>query len=65
VPPYAIVGGNPAKLLKHRFEAAVVEKMLKLDYGRVSDQAILASRDILYQPITLENADAIIAALMR
>jgi acetyltransferase-like isoleucine patch superfamily enzyme/glycosyltransferase involved in cell wall biosynthesis len=65
VPPYAIVGGNPARLLKYRFEPAVVEKMMKLDYSRVSDQAILASRDILYQPITLDNADAIIAALMR
>ncbi|MTV39991.1 glycosyltransferase [Duganella radicis] len=65
VPPYAIVGGNPARLLKYRFEPAVVEKMLKLDYSRVSDEAIMASRDILYQPITPENADAIVAALMR
>lgn len=65
VPPYAIVGGNPARLLKYRFEPAVVDKLLKLDYSRVGDDAILASRDILCQPITLDNADAIIVALMR
>lgn len=64
VPPYAIVGGNPARVLKYRFAPDVIEKMLKLDYGRVSDQAILANRDLLTQPITAENADAIIAALM-
>jgi acetyltransferase-like isoleucine patch superfamily enzyme len=64
VPPYAIVGGNPARLLKYRFEPAVIGKMLTLDYARVSDQAILASRDILSAPITAENVDAVIAALM-
>jgi acetyltransferase-like isoleucine patch superfamily enzyme/glycosyltransferase involved in cell wall biosynthesis len=65
VPPYAIVGGNPAKVLKYRFEPAVIEKMLKLDYSRVSDQAILASRELLGVPITADNADAVVAALMR
>jgi acetyltransferase-like isoleucine patch superfamily enzyme len=64
VPPYAIVGGNPARVLKYRFEPAVIEQMLELDYARVSDQAILANRDILYAPITADNAGAIVAALM-
>ncbi|MFA9215711.1 MAG: glycosyltransferase [Sphingomonadaceae bacterium] len=65
VPPYAIVGGNPARLLKYRFAPDVIDKMQRLDYSRVSDQAILASRELLYQPITADNADAIIDALMR
>lgn len=65
VPPYAIVGGNPAKVLKYRFEPAVIEKMVQLDYSRVSDAAILRSRELLSTPITAENVDAIIAALMQ
>ncbi len=28
VPPYGIVGGNPAKLIRHRFDAAIVERLL-------------------------------------
>ncbi|MGL4243377.1 MAG: CatB-related O-acetyltransferase, partial [Beijerinckiaceae bacterium] len=28
VPPYAIVGGNPAKIIRRRFEPAVVERLL-------------------------------------
>lgn len=64
VPPYAIVGGNPARVLKYRFAPEVIEKMLGLDYSRVSDQAILANRDALSEPITADNADAIIARLM-
>lgn len=36
VPPYAIVGGNPAKILKYRFDEKTIETLLKLqwwDYG--------------------------------
>ncbi|MBR3481583.1 MAG: CatB-related O-acetyltransferase [Neisseriaceae bacterium] len=28
VPPYAIVGGNPAKIIKYRFEEKIIEKLL-------------------------------------
>lgn len=30
VPPYAIVGGNPARIIKYRFEPAIVESLLKI-----------------------------------
>jgi virginiamycin A acetyltransferase len=30
VPPYAIVGGNPAQLIRYRFEPAVIELLLQL-----------------------------------
>lgn len=29
VPPYAIVGGNPAKIIKYRFEDKIIEKLLE------------------------------------
>ncbi|MBR7001159.1 MAG: CatB-related O-acetyltransferase [Neisseriaceae bacterium] len=29
VPPYAIVGGNPAKIIKYRFEEKIIEKLLE------------------------------------
>ncbi|MFK8055245.1 MAG: CatB-related O-acetyltransferase [Saprospiraceae bacterium] len=32
IPPYAIVGGNPAKVIKMRFEESDVEKLLKLGW---------------------------------
>ncbi|WP_279387272.1 CatB-related O-acetyltransferase [Aestuariirhabdus litorea] len=28
VPPYAIVGGNPAKILRYRFEPEIIERLL-------------------------------------
>lgn len=31
VPPYAIVAGNPAKVIKYRFPQEVIDKLLKFD----------------------------------
>lgn len=40
VPPYSIVGGVPAKVLKYRFEPEIVEELLKIDYSRLTDEMI-------------------------
>jgi acetyltransferase-like isoleucine patch superfamily enzyme len=32
VPPYAIVGGNPAKVIKYRFTQEQIEKLLKIKW---------------------------------
>ena len=32
VPPYAIVGGIPAKIIKYRFSKEVIEKLMKLKW---------------------------------
>ncbi|EOX3568207.1 Vat family streptogramin A O-acetyltransferase [Vibrio cholerae] len=40
VPPYSIVGGNPAKVLKHRFEPNVVDKLLAIAWWDWSAEKI-------------------------
>ena len=32
VPPYAIVGGNPAKIIKFRFSEDVIESLLRIKW---------------------------------
>lgn len=32
VPPYAIVGGNPAKLIKYRFSPEIIEALLQIQW---------------------------------
>lgn len=34
VPPYAVVGGVPAKVIKYRFDEATIEKLMKLQWWR-------------------------------
>ena len=40
VPPYAIVGGIPAKVIKYRFSDDVIEKLLSLQWWNWDEQKI-------------------------
>lgn len=48
VPPYAIVGGVPAEVIKYRFEPEMIEELLKIDYGKLSKEDIEKHIDDLY-----------------
>ena len=63
VPPYAIVGGCPAKVIKYRFSPEVIEKLKKIDYSKLTDEKIKAHAEALYTEIDEENADKIIEEL--
>lgn len=56
VPPYAIVGGNPAKIIRMRHSPEVIEALLSIDLSTLSDEAIRAHLDALYAPLhTVED----------
>lgn len=40
VEPYSIVGGNPAKLIKYRFDKDVIEKLLEIKWWDLNDDKI-------------------------
>lgn len=48
VPPYAIVGGNPAKVLKYRFSNEIIEELLKVDYSALDIKLIKTHEKELY-----------------
>lgn len=41
VPPYAIVGGNPAKIIKYRFSPEIIEKLLKVNFKKLNKKEFL------------------------
>jgi tetrahydrodipicolinate N-succinyltransferase len=47
VPPYAIAGGNPARLIKMRFPAATVEALLAIRWWDWDDARIAAAVPLL------------------
>jgi len=61
VAPYSIVGGNPAKLIKYRFEQAVIDRLLTFDFSKLSDEKILALHQTFYEPLTAENVNTVLA----
>ena len=40
VPPYAIVVGNPARVLKYRFSPELIDKLLKSKWWELTDEEI-------------------------
>lgn len=51
VPPYAIVGGVPAKIIKYRFEPEMIEELLKVDYSKLTKEMIEEHIDDLYSEL--------------
>lgn len=49
VPPYTIVGGIPAKVIKQRFPDEMVKELLKIDYSQLSIEAIKTYESDLYK----------------
>ena len=47
VPPYAVVGGNPAKIIKYRFLPEQIEKLLALKLYDLDEKQILKMREQL------------------
>lgn len=45
VPPYAIVGGNPARILKYRFNEVQIEKLLAISWWEWESKTIVKNKD--------------------
>lgn len=50
VPPYAIVGGIPVKVLRYRFATQHIEKFLKIKWWNWSHEKIMSNIEFFYQP---------------
>ncbi len=66
VPPYAVVGGVPAKIIKYRFDEDIRKILLKIDYAKLDKNTIKENIDLLYQKIdTVRDANYIVTSLMK
>ena len=52
VPPYAIVGGVPAKVIEYRFPPELIEELLKIDYSKLTKEKVYSHIDELYEPLS-------------
>lgn len=56
VPPYAIVGGNPAKIIKYRFPQEMIDRLLEIQWWNLSDDDITKVIDLFHMPnLTIEE----------
>ena len=59
VPPYSIVGGNPAKIIKKRFDDEMIELLLKLKWW---DKSIKEINELI-PLLTNSNIDCVKATI--
>lgn len=60
VEPYAIVGGNPAKIIKYRFEKEVVNCLQNINLIDLFDKFNGSQIAVIYNELNSENIDNII-----
>ena len=54
IPPYSVVGGNPAKIIKYRYSKEIIEEMIKFDWSKIETFKIDEIKKELYSPLTLD-----------
>lgn len=52
VPPYAIVGGSPARVIRYRFNSKIVNELSTIDYSKLTEQLIRDHITDLYTEVT-------------
>jgi len=50
VEPCAIVGGNPAHVIRYRFAKDLIDELLKVDYSKLTPEEIKLHENNLYSP---------------
>ncbi len=55
IPPYAIAGGVPAKVIKYRFDPKMIECLMKIDFSKLDDVMIQKHVVDLYEKLEDEQ----------
>ena len=58
VPPYSIYAGN--RIISRRFSDEIIEKLLMVDYSKLTFQAVENNIDLFYKHINSENIDDVL-----
>lgn len=65
VPPYAIVGGNPARIIKYRFSSYVISKLLKFNLDDVIENITHDNIKLFYSYINDDNVDEMLNSMLQ
>lgn len=52
IPPYAIVGGVPATIIKYRFPVEMIRELERIDYSKLTKEIVAEHINELYEELT-------------
>ncbi|OME03146.1 acetyltransferase [Paenibacillus odorifer] len=61
IEPYSIVAGNPAQIIKYRFDRQIITELLKIDFNLIDRNFINNNEELLYGKLNLQNLDCIVS----
>lgn len=59
VPPYAIVGGVPAKVIKNRFSVDIINELEQIDFDNLDYEQINKNIEMLYKTVDDKNLSTV------
>lgn len=57
VPAYAVVGGNPARLIKYRFNEDILEALIDFNISNFNESEIIDNIDVFYHPLNINKIE--------
>lgn len=63
VPPYAVVGGVPAKIIKYRFTEDIIEGLQKSEWWNQPDDVLRENITVFQQELNTGNVNSILTVL--
>lgn len=63
IPPYAIVGGNPAEIIKYRFDKEIIEKLVDKNNFILSEKEIINNID-MYKNDVVSKGDIAVKGII-
>lgn len=55
VPDFAIVGGNPIKIIKYRFDKEIIDKLNEIEWWNWNEEKIHKNKDFFKEELTVEK----------
>ncbi|MFC4892103.1 CatB-related O-acetyltransferase [Pseudofrancisella aestuarii] len=63
IPPYSIVVGNPATIVKKRFSEEIISKLNEISINEIKEEKLLENIELLYKKLNQDNINDIIREL--
>lgn len=60
VPPYSIIAGNPAKLIRMRFDQDIIESLLKMQWWRLPESELIRLGPLFNDPVAMLKAEGLL-----